>query len=208
MKPILIGVCGGSGSGKSTLIKRLASEFKGNVTLLNMDSFYKPQPDTTYEQRTKTNYDHPDSLDKDVMIKCIRDLSEGKDTLIPVYDFTIHNRSYKPWETVEAKELVIIDGILLFAFPEIVEMLSLKIFVDADDDVRILRRLLRDGRERARSPESVVEQYLTTVKPIYELYVAPHKKDADIVVPEGGKNEGALRLICDALKYRLSQEAE
>lgn len=202
MKSLIVGVCGGTGSGKTTLVSRLAKEFEGNVSVVSMDSFYKEQPNTTYEQRTKTNYDHPDSFDSEIMLQCVKDLKEGRDTKIPVYDFTIHNRSDQPWETVESRPLIIVEGILLFAFTDVCQLLDLKIFVDTDDDIRILRRILRDVNERARSVESVVDQYLDTVKPMHDKYIAPYKKTADIIVPEGGFNDKAFRLIADAIKYR------
>ena len=204
-KPIVIGFCGGSGSGKSTLARKVKEEFGDLVTIVCMDSFYKAQPGTTYEERTRTNYDCPDAFDADIMIKCIRQLKEGRDTLIPIYDFTIHNRSDEPWETVKSTPIIVLDGILLFAFPQLVELMDVKVFVDTDADVRILRRLHRDVRKRGRTVESVMDQYLNTVKPMHETYVEPYKRLADIIVPEGGKNTVAAAMISSYL-HKLVKE--
>ncbi len=200
MKRIVIGFCGGSGSGKSTLARKVKEEFGDQATIVCMDSFYKAQPNTTYEERCKTNYDHPDAFDADIMLQCVKDLKEGRDTKVPVYDFTIHNRSDQPWEDVKSTPIIVLDGILLFAFPQLVELMDVKVFVDTDADVRILRRLHRDVRKRGRSVESVMEQYLGTVKPMHETYVEPYKRLADIIVPEGGRNTVACAMIFSYLR--------
>ena len=200
MKRIVIGFCGGSGSGKSTLARKVKEEFGDQATIVCMDSFYKAQPNTTYEERCKTNYDHPDAFDADIMLQCVKDLKEGRDTKVPVYDFTIHNRSDQPWEDVKSTPIIVLDGILLFAFPQLVELMDVKVFVDTDADVRILRRLHRDVRKRGRSVESVMEQYLGTVKPMHETYVEPYKRLADIIVPEGGRNTVACSMIFSYLR--------
>ena len=199
MSNMVIGICGGSGSGKTTLAKNIAASLGNNAVLICMDSFYKAQPGTTYEQRCLTNYDHPSSIDIDIMVKCLRDLKEGRATDIPVYDFTIHNRSDEPWEHVESAPVIIVEGILLFAFPEAVELLDRKIFVDTDADVRVLRRVERDMTERGRSLESIVSQYLETVRPMHLQYVEPYKAMADIIVPEGGRNDVALEIILGSI---------
>lgn len=203
---MLIGICGGSGSGKTTLAKKILESFgPEKASLINMDSFYKYQPNTTYEERCKTNYDHPNAFDIDLFYNSLGMLKDGKDVQIPVYDFTIHNRSDGEWQKVEAKPIVIVDGILLFAFPEIVELFDLKIYVDAPADIRILRRLIRDMSERARSVESVVSQYLTTVKPMHDQFTEPNKNVADIIVPDGGFNEKAYKLITTALNKYIEE---
>ncbi len=196
---MIIGICGGSGSGKTTLAKNIAAALGNNAVLICMDSFYKAQPGTTYEQRCLTNYDHPSSIDIDIMVKCLKDLKEGRATDIPVYDFTIHNRSDEPWEHVESAPVIIVEGILLFAFPEAVQLLDRKIFVDTDADVRVLRRVERDMTERGRSLESIVSQYLETVRPMHLQYVEPYKAMADIIVPEGGRNDVALEIILGSI---------
>ena len=203
---IVIGICGGSGSGKSTLARKIKDEFGDRASIVSMDSFYKFQPDTTYEERTKTNYDHPDAFDTDIMIECVKELKDGKDTKIPVYDFTIHNRSSQPWETVKATPVIILDGILLFAFPQLVELMDIKVFVDTDADVRILRRVHRDVIKRGRSVESVIDQYLNTVKPMHEAYVEPYKKLADVIIPEGAHNSVAREMVISLIKERLSKQ--
>ncbi len=196
---MIIGICGGSGSGKTTLAKNIAAALGNNAVLICMDSFYKAQPGTTYEQRCLTNYDHPSSIDIDIMVKCLKELKEGRATDIPVYDFTIHNRSDEPWEHVESAPVIIVEGILLFAFPEAVQLLDRKIFVDTDADVRVLRRVERDMTERGRSLESIVSQYLETVRPMHLQYVEPYKAMADIIVPEGGRNDVALEIILGSI---------
>jgi uridine kinase len=199
MSNMIIGICGGSGSGKTTLAKNIAAALGNNAVLICMDSFYKAQPGTTYEQRCLTNYDHPSSIDIDIMVKCLKELKEGRATDIPVYDFTIHNRSDEPWEHVESAPVIIVEGILLFAFPEAVQLLDRKIFVDTDADVRVLRRVERDMTERGRSLESIVSQYLETVRPMHLQYVEPYKAMADIIVPEGGRNDVALEIILGSI---------
>ena len=203
---IVIGICGGSGSGKSTLARKIKEEFGDRASIVSMDSFYKYQPDTTYEERTKTNYDHPDAFDADIMIECVKELKAGRDTKIPVYDFTIHNRSSQPWETVKATPVIILDGILLFAFPQLVELMDIKVFVDTDADVRILRRVHRDVIRRGRSVESVIDQYLNTVKPMHEAYVEPYKKLADVIIPEGAHNSVAREMVISLIKERLNKQ--
>ena len=203
---IVIGICGGSGSGKSTLARKIKEEFGDRASIVSMDSFYKYQPNTPYEERTKTNYDHPDAFDVDIMIECVKELKAGRDTKIPGYDFTIHNRSSQPWETVKATPVIILDGILLFAFPQLVELMDIKVFVDTDADVRILRRVHRDVIKRGRSVESVIDQYLNTVKPMHEAYVEPYKKLADVIIPEGAHNSVAREMVISLIKERLNKQ--
>ncbi|MBR0416950.1 MAG: uridine kinase [Firmicutes bacterium] len=203
MSSMVIGICGGSGSGKTTLAKNIKDSLGNNAVLISMDSFYKAQPGTTYEERCLTNYDHPNSIDIDVMVKCLKDLKEGRATDIPVYDFTIHNRSDEPWEHLESAPVILIEGILLFAFPEAVELLDRKIFVDTAPDVRVLRRVQRDINERGRSLESVINQYLGTVRPMHLEFVEPYKAIADIIVPEGGKNDVALEIILGSIFKKM-----
>lgn len=208
MSNLLIGICGGSGSGKTTLAQNLTEKLGDKAVLISMDSFYKYQSAPTYEERAKTNYDHPNAFDADLLYDCMAMLKDGKDVQIPIYDYTIHNRSDKPWETVEARPVIVIDGILLFAFPKLVELMDLKVFVDTPADVRILRRLLRDVNERERSPESVVEQYLTTVKPMHDKFIEPTKGLADLIVPEGGFNTVACDVLCGAVEKLIAENEE
>ena len=203
MSNFVIGICGGSGSGKTTLAAEIRDCLGDNAVLVSMDSFYKYQPNTTYEQRCLTNYDHPNAFDADILVKCLKDLREGRDTEVPIYDFTIHNRSDAPWQQVKSAPVIIIEGILLFAFPEVVELLDCKIFVDTDADIRVLRRVERDMEERGRSLRSVVDQYLETVRPMHMQFVEPYKAIADIIVPESRRNPMALDIIVNSVFRRI-----
>ena len=205
MKHLIIGICGGTGSGKTTLAERIYKEFKDVAVYIQMDSFYSDRQDLTYEERTKINYDHPDAFDMDLFIESVQAIKEGKDVTIPQYDFSTHLRKSE-WITVESKPLIILEGILLFENQELFDLMDIKVFVDTDADERILRRAARDMRERARSFESVVSQYLNTVKPMYEQYVEPCKKKSDIIVPGGGRNPVAIEMISNTIKKRLEEQ--
>ena len=195
MNVTVIGVAGGTGSGKSTLVKRLQEAFVGDdVVTLCHDYYYKAHPELTYEERTKLNYDHPDSFDTPLMVAHLRELRAGHPVQVPVYDYTIHNRSDKT-VTVQPAPVIIVEGILIFDSPELCDLMDMKVFVDTDADVRILRRIVRDVKERGRTLDSVVNQYLTTVKPMHEQFVEPSKRKADLIVPEGGHNLVALELL-------------
>ncbi len=191
---MIIGIAGGTGSGKTTLTNRLKAQFGDDVTVIYHDNYYKCNDHLSYEQRCQLNYDHPDAFDTDLMIEHIKMLREGKSIDCPVYDFTVHNRSDQV-VTIYPTKVIIIEGILIFQNPQLREMMDIKIFVDTDADVRILRRILRDVKERGRSLESVVNQYLTTVKPMHEQFVEPSKRKADIIVLEGGNNVVALDIL-------------
>lgn len=191
---IVIGIAGGTGSGKSTLVKKIKEEFHDRTTILSHDFYYKQHNDITFEQRKKLNYDHPDSFDTDLMIEHIRELASGREIQRPVYDFTIHNR-VDDTVTVRPAKVIIVEGILIFENKELRDMFDIKLFIDTDADVRIIRRILRDVSERGRTLESVVNQYLTTVKPMHEQFVEPYKKYADIIIPEGGHNQVAIEMV-------------
>lgn len=203
---ILIGVAGGSGSGKSTLIDRIKQELGDQITVICHDSYYKKQEGRTYEERSKVNYDHPDAFETELLIKHIKQLKAGKEIEKPVYDYTIHNRSDEVL-TVKPTKVIIVDGILIFENKELRDMFDIKVFVDTDADVRIVRRILRDVNERKRSLESVITQYLTTVKPMHEQFIEPSKKYADIIIPEGGYNHVALAMLVHRI-YSLLGEQE
>ena len=195
MKDIMIiGIAGGTGSGKTTLTNRLKERFGDDVTVVYHDNYYKRHDDMTYEERCLLNYDHPDAFDTDLMISHIQALKEGKTIECPVYDFTVHNRSDKT-AMISPTKVIIVEGILIFQNEYLREQMDIKIFVDTDADVRILRRILRDVEERGRSLESVMKQYLTTVKPMHEQFVEPSKRTADIIVLEGGQNVVALDIL-------------
>jgi uridine kinase len=199
---IVIGIAGGTGSGKSTMVRRIQEEFGPAVALLSHDFYYKAHDELSYDERCLLNYDHPNSFDTDLMIRHIRSLRTGQAILRPVYDFTIHNRSLDSIP-VEPAKVIIVEGILIFENRELRELCDIKLYIDTDADVRIIRRILRDVKKRGRTLESVVEQYLTTVKVMHEQIVEPSKKYADIIIPEGGRNEVALAMVNERIKRLL-----
>ena len=201
---IVIGIAGGTGSGKSTMIQKIKEEFHDNITILSHDFYYKRHDQLTYEERTKLNYDHPDAIETDLMIEHVRQLRQWKSVERPVYDFTIHNRVDDTVEVYPAK-VVVVEGILIFENQELRDLCDIKVFIDTDADVRILRRILRDVSERGRTLDSVITQYLTTVKPMHEQFVEPSKKHADIIVPEGGYNRVALEMLNERIHSLLKQ---
>lgn len=200
MEVTVIGVAGGTGSGKSTLVKRLQEAFRSeDVATLCHDYYYKAHPELTYEERTKLNYDHPQSFDTDMLVEHVRALKSNVAVERPVYSFVEHNRTE---ETVAVKpsKVIIIDGILIFENKELRDLMDIKVFVDTDADLRLARRILRDVRERGRSMESVISQYTTTVKPMHEEFVEPSKKYADVIIPEGGFNSVAVQLLIQNIR--------
>ncbi len=199
MKPIVIGIAGGTGSGKSTIVDSIKKEIGDNIAILCHDYYYKSNDHLSYEERAKLNFDHPDSLETDMMIDHIRTLRNNKAVEIPVYDFVNHTRSEKTLR-VEPKRVIIVEGILIFENKELVDELDIKVFVDTDADVRIIRRILRDVKERGRSLDSVITQYLTTVKVMHEEFVEPSKRKADIIIPEGGYNLVALSMLINKIQ--------
>ena len=195
MNTVIIGIAGGSGSGKTTLTNRLWKQFgPDEVSVLNHDSYYKRHNELPYEERCKLNYDHPDSFDTPLLVEHLKALRAGQPVKVPIYDYSIHNRTDRT-VTVYPAPVIIVEGILIFASPELCEQMDMKVYVDTDADVRILRRIMRDVKQRGRTLDSVVEQYLTTVKPMHEQFVAPSKRKADLIVPEGGRNPVALQLL-------------
>ena len=184
MKPLIIGIAGGTGSGKTTLTNSLLEKFDGQVGVIYHDNYYKRNDHLTYEQRCLLNYDAPEAFDNDLLVTHLKALIEGQTIETPVYDFADHNRSDETL-IVEPQPIIILEGILIFAEPEIRDLCDIKLFVDTDADVRILRRLRRDVIERGRTIESVEAQYLTTVKPMHELHVEPSKRHVDMIIPEG-----------------------
>lgn len=203
MDTILIGIAGGSGSGKTTLANRLIEYFGENeVSLLRHDNYYKRHDEMTYEERTRLNYDHPDAFDTELLCRHIGELKAGRPVEMPVYDYSVHNRSDQT-TTVLPNPVIILEGIMIFAEPELVKRMDFKIFVDTDADERILRRIIRDVNHRGRSLESVIDQYRTTVKPMHDQFVEPSKRKADIIIPEGGRNEAAMQVIVELIRSRL-----
>jgi len=200
--PMIIGIAGGTGSGKTTITKSIVERFGDNVTVLYHDDYYKEQHHLTYNERCRVNYDHPQAFDTELFLQHLDKLRGGELIHSPVYDFTIHDRSDKT-KPVNPAPVILVEGILIFAETALTDRMDIKVFVDTDADVRILRRLARDVKERGRSIDSVIEQYLTTVKPMHERFVEPSKKMADIIVLEGGRNAVALDLIMNRIKTFL-----
>ena len=187
MNCIIIGLAGGTGSGKSTFTRRLKEEFKENVAVIYHDNYYRRQDEIPFEDRIKANYDHPDSLETQLLLEHLHLLKDGKAIDCPVYDYSQHNRSNKTIH-IEPKPIIITEGILLLADKRLRNLLDIKIYVEADADERILRRVVRDVKERGRDIDNIVEQYLTTVKPMHYLYVEPTKSMADIIINSGMNN--------------------
>lgn len=199
---VVIGIAGGTGSGKTTLATRLKQVFKNDVTLICQDYYYKSFDHLSFEERKHLNFDHPNSFDTEFIVKQIRELKNFNPIQRPVYSFIEHKRLD---ETVleEPRHVIIIEGILIFEDPELLKLMDIKVFVDADSDIRFARRLLRDIYERGRDIDSVVNQYLTTVKPMHEAFIEPSKKHADIIIPEGGFNEVACSMLIEKIKSIL-----
>ena len=203
-KVMTIGIAGGTGSGKTTITRRLQQRFADNVSVIYHDNYYKAHNDMTYEERTHLNYDCPDAFDTELMVRHLAELRAGRSVRCPVYDYTVHNRSDKT-VLVSPSPVIIVEGILILQDPRLCELLDIKIFVDTDADVRILRRIVRDVRDRGRSLSSVVDQYLTTVKPMHEMYVEPSKRNADIIIPEGGHNLVAMDMLIERINAHVSE---
>ncbi|MBC5737360.1 MULTISPECIES: uridine kinase [Oscillospiraceae] len=204
METMVIGIAGGTGSGKTTLTRHLIDNFGGDVSVVYHDNYYKAHPNMTYEERAALNYDHPDAFDTGLMVEDLKTLCSGKTIHCPVYDYTIHNRSTDTVE-VQPTKVVIVEGILIFHPKELRDLMDIKIFVDTDADVRILRRILRDVKERGRSLDSVIGQYLDTVKPMHEQFVQPSRQYADIVVLDGGHNLVALDMITQRIRSHVEE---
>lgn len=205
MNTILLGIAGGTGSGKTTLADKLIESFGDDeVSVLRHDNYYKRHDDMDYEERSKLNYDHPDAFDTELLCEHIKLLKAGKSIEMPVYDYTVHNRSDKTI-IVKPAPVILLEGILIFAEESLCELMDIKVFVDTDADVRILRRIIRDVKERERSLDSVINQYLTTVKPMHEQFVEPSKRRADIIIPEGGKNIVALEMLIERVRKHLGE---
>lgn len=204
MKSIIIGIAGGTGSGKSTFTNRLKEEFKDDVAVVYHDNYYRDQSNLTMEERKKTNYDHPDSIETELLVEQLHQLKDGKAIQCPVYDYSLHTRSDKV-VTIEPKKVILLEGILVLADERLRDLIDIKIYVEADADERILRRVIRDVKERGREIEGVVEQYLTTVKPMHYLYVEPTRSTADIVI-NSGMNPIAFDLVKNSIKTILESE--
>ena len=203
MDCFMIGIAGGTGSGKSTFTNRLKEYFGDNVTVIYHDNYYRRHDDMTYEERTKLNYDHPAALETDLLIEHLKMLKEGKSVECPIYDFTQHNRSDKTY-TIHPSKIFLIEGILIFSDERLRDLFDIKVYVEADADERILRRVVRDVKERGRDVDNIMEQYLTTVKPMHYLYVEPTKTTADIII-NSGMNDIAFDIMREKIKQLLNE---
>ncbi|MFJ8063087.1 uridine kinase [Psychrobacillus sp. NPDC096426] len=201
--PLIIGITGGSGSGKTSVTNAISEVFKDHsVVVIEQDYYYKDQSHLKFEERLNTNYDHPFAFDNDLLIEHIRDLLNNKAIEKPVYDYAQHTRSNETI-TIEPKDVIILEGILVLEDERLRNLMDIKLFVDTDSDLRIIRRIMRDIHERGRTVESVVEQYLTVVRPMHNQFIEPTKKYADIIIPEGGQNEVAIDLMVTKIKTIL-----
>ena len=204
---LVIGIAGGTGSGKTTITRRIVQKFGSDVSVIHHDNYYKEHHNLSFEERAQLNYDHPDAFDTQLLIEHLRQLKSGKAVECPQYDYTVHDRKEETI-TVNPSKVIIVEGILIFENKELCDELDIKIFVDTDADVRILRRIVRDVRDRGRSLESVVDQYLNTVKPMHEMFVEPSKRNADIIIPEGGHNKVATDLINQKIRSFINRRPQ
>ncbi len=198
--PVVIGISGGTGSGKSTITEAIQSEVKDKITIISQDSYYKNFGHLPFEERNKINFDHPNTLDNELLIEHIHQLKKNQIIQMPVYDFKTHSRLERTI-TKKPTKLIIIEGILIFENVELRNMMDIKIFVDTDADIRILRRIKRDMKERGRDFQSIVDQYHSTVRPMHIEFVEPSKKYAHVIIPEGGKNKIGIDMIVSKIKH-------
>ncbi|CAM4223610.1 uridine kinase [Saccharibacillus endophyticus] len=202
---LIIGIAGGTGSGKTTVARSVIDRLgAGKVTFISQDNYYKDHPELSFEERGAINYDHPFAFDNDLMVQHLNDLKEGKVAHAPVYDFTMHARSADQTVELKPNNIVIIEGLHVLSDENLRALLDIKVFVDTDPDVRILRRVVRDIEDRGRSIRSVHDQYLRTVKPMHEAFIEPSKKYADLIIPEGGHNEVGIQLLSILTEKYLS----
>lgn len=203
---VIIGIAGGSASGKTSIAKQLYDYFKGHhkVKILKQDDYYKDQSHLSFEERAKTNYDHPFAFDTDLLVEHLKKLKKKERIEKPTYDYTLHTRS-SVTEVIEKRDVIILEGIFVLAEPSIRELCDILVYVDTDSDIRFIRRLKRDIEERGRSLQSVCEQYLTTVRPMHEQFIEPSKKYAHIIIPEGGSNHVAADLLTTKIKSIIDE---
>ena len=201
---LIIGICGGTGSGKTTVANRiLESVSASEVVFIQQDSYYRNLTDLPLDYRHIANFDHPDALDNDLLVNHVRRLKAGEAVELPLYDFKTHTRMNET-RHVQPKPIVIVEGILIFSDPRLLEQMDIKVFVDTPDDVRFIRRLRRDLAERGRTVESVIEQYIATVRPMHMQFVEPSKRHADVIIPEGGHNLVSIDLLSGKIRERLA----
>lgn len=200
---IVIGIAGGTGSGKTTITQEIVKSLGSNVTVITHDSYYKAHHELTYEERIKLNYDHPNAYDTEMLERDLAKLKDGETVESPIYDYTIYDRSENTL-TIRPSSVIIVEGIMIFHPEELRKLMDIKVFVDADADIRILRRITRDVKDRGRTLDSVITQYITTVKPMHEAFVEPSKRYADIIIPEGGENTVALEMLIGRIQAHLN----
>mgnify|MGYP000282045008 FL=1 len=205
-KPLIIGIAGGSASGKSSISAQLKERYEqsGSVVIIRQDDYYKDQSEKTMEERVKTNYDHPFAFDNDLLVENLQSLLKGEEIKKPIYDFVNHTRSSKT-EVVKPSDVIVLEGLFILEEEKLRSLCDMKLFVDTDADVRFIRRLIRDVKERGRTLDSVVEQYQTTVRVMHNLFVEPSKRYADVIIPEGGKNSVALDLLITKISSIISE---
>lgn len=194
METVIVGIAGGTSSGKTTVVKKLSEFFPDEISVICHDYYYLAHDDMSYEERCRLNYDHPKAFETERLVEDIKALKQGEAVECPQYDFTVHNRAEGSLR-IEPKPVIIVDGILVLEDARLRDLMDVKIFVDTDADERLRRRIIRDMQERARSIESILDQYANTVKPMHEQFIEPSKKYADIIIPRGGKNEVALQML-------------
>jgi uridine kinase len=205
--PLVVGIAGGTASGKTTVARKILEALAGyRVAFIDQDAYYKEMADLSPEERREVNFDHPDAFDTDLMVRHLSELKAGKAIDKPVYDFVAYARRPET-KTISPADVVIVEGILVLHLQPVRELCEMKIFVDAEDDVRIIRRLVRDIKDRGRDFDRVVEQYFRSVRPMHMGFVEPSKRHADIIVPQGGDNEVAIRMLVDAIRARLGQRS-
>jgi len=203
---LVIGIAGGSGSGKTTVVKAIVNQLQGRVVVIPQDSYYKDSSHVPVEERKNINFDHPDAIDWKLMCQQIRELKGGKTIQQPVYSYITCSRSTTETVTVEPADVIIVEGILIFTCKELRDQMNIKIFVDADDDDRLMRIIVRDIAERGRTIETAIEHYCDTVKPMYLQFIEPSKRYADIIVPQGGHNKVAIDILTTTVEQALMQK--
>ena len=202
---LVIGIAGGSGSGKTTVVRAITQQLSGRVVVIPQDSYYKDSSHLPLEERQKINFDHPDAIDWKLLCQQIRELKQGKTVQQPVYSYLTCSRSTTETVTVDPADVIIIEGILIFTHKELRDQMNIKVFVDADDDDRLMRILVRDIAERGRTVETAIEHYTDTVKPMHLQFIEPSKRYADIIVPQGGHNKVAIDVMCATVEKAMDK---
>jgi len=203
---MIIGICGGTGSGKTTIARAIVDAVgAGNVILVEQDSYYRNLADMPLDDRHHANFDHPDAIDSDLLVNHIKRLKLGQPIEVPIYDMVTHTRSDRV-EVIEPRPVVIVEGILIFSEPRILELLDVRVFVDTPDDIRLIRRLRRDINERGRTFERTLEQYEKTIRPMHFEFVEPSKRHADIIIPEGGDTDTSVKMLCSLVREKLGEQ--